>query len=255
MITHLCSHFGDIEITADKDGLAQVSWDALTPAEDKAVRRARMLFGIFGNVREVKSGTIVLPVKPGLAAAAIGMLMRPSKERIVAVRFTSGQTTTSLAPPAQIVVPETPPAPTAPAPKPPTDPVATVIDSARETGRAQASVVVPVPYRGCPMPDFSEMREEKAASVLRQFLTPTQRSDFDRTRSFVAQGGVTGHTYLITSRWARQVEKFGILRDTDTGERICSSNESLPPSEECLSMKFVVEGQWEQEWLDKAFQH
>jgi hypothetical protein len=91
--------------------------------------------------------------------------------------------------------------------------------------------------------------------VLRKFLTPTQQQDFDRKRSFVCQGAVTGHTYIVTSRWAESVERLGVLHDANNGNRVCSSNDGLPPSEECLSMKFIVEGPWEQRWLDATMNH
>jgi len=256
MITHICSHFGDIEIVADSDGHARISWDVLTPAEVKAVAGTRKVLRVFGKAKEVRDGVLVLPVRPGVVACTLGLFLRPSKDRIVAVRYATGKVGTTLAPVQPSLLTALPGGKetTTPPAAPPPDPVVQTIETARVSG-AVAAVVVPVPHKGCPMPDFTQMREEKAASVLRKFLNPTQQQDFDRKRSFVARGGVTGHTYIVTSRWAPSVERLGVLHDLDTKNRVCSSNDGLPPSEECLSMKFIVEGPWEQTWLDAALNH
>lgn len=91
------------------------------------------------------------------------------------------------------------------------------------------------------MPRVSEMKEARAAFVLRQFLTPRQVDDFDRKRAFVAVGCDTGNLYRLTSRWSDDVERYGVLQDTTMGETICASNKLLPPAEELLSLKLCVE--------------
>ena len=89
-----------------------------------------------------------------------------------------------------------------------------------------------------------------AAEVTRKFLTGQQVDDFDRHRSFLAEGCDTGRLYRVTTRWNRAVERRGVLYDLTRGRRICASNKRMPPSEEALSMKFAVE-MFEQEFLSR----
>jgi hypothetical protein len=104
-----------------------------------------------------------------------------------------------------------------------------------------AAVQVPMPVKGCPMPTVSDLKEKKAAAVVRKFLTPTQARDFDARRAFVAVGCDTGRRYRVTSRWSPEVERFGVLYDVDARRHVCAYNKVMPPSEEVLSMKFAVE--------------
>jgi hypothetical protein len=111
-------------------------------------------------------------------------------------------------------------------------------------------VAVERPSRGCPMPTSSELKERRAAEVIRPFLNPMQRKDFDTLRAFVALGGDTGHAYRLTSRWNPEVAQHGVLKDMDTGAIICAQNQGIPPAEELLSLKFAVES-LERRFLNK----
>lgn len=37
------------------------------------------------------------------------------------------------------------------------------------------------------------------------------------------------------------MEKYGVLHDIQNNHHVCASNKKVPPSEEILSMKFIVE--------------
>lgn len=57
-------------------------------------------------------------------------------------------------------------------------------------------------------PTVAEMKEAKAAGVVRNFLVGQQVTDFDRHRSFLVTGRDTGHLYRVISRWSPAVERY-----------------------------------------------
>jgi len=245
-LIHCCAHFGDIEIEEAGDNQALIKFHRLTPMEREA------LDGYLESVhmsRSGEEGRILVPEGVVQAGAALNWHMHENDTLITAVRFSTGEVKASRKPilswlrqlvcgaPPEIDA-DAPPeeAPVETAPPPPPEP--------------EAAVQVPEPVRGCPMPDYTELRESKAAEVTRKFLTGQQVEDFDRHRSFLVEGCDTGRLYQVTSRWNPTVGRRGVLRDLTRDRSICAQNKRMPPSEECLSMKFAVE-LFEKEFLNR----
>ena len=57
----------------------------------------------------------------------------------------------------------------------------------------------------------------------------------------ISIGNSTGKPYLITSRWCSEVNTFGQLYDIVDKKVICASVWEIPPSEEVLSLKLMIE--------------
>ncbi len=110
-----------------------------------------------------------------------------------------------------------------------------IVDAEVETG-----VVVEKPRRGCPMPVV--LRSEiRASNVLREFLSGKQLSDFNKYLQFVSIGNWSEKPYLVTSRWSEKVTKYGQLYDIVDKRVVCANCFEIPPSEEMLSLKLMIE--------------
>jgi hypothetical protein len=105
---------------------------------------------------------------------------------------------------------------------------------------AETGAIVEKPSRGCPMP-VAIAGEIRASVVLKEFLSDKQNDDFEKHLQFVSKGNYTGIPYLITSRWTKSVEKWGQVYDTVNKKTICANCMELPPSEEMLSLKLMIE--------------
>lgn len=112
---------------------------------------------------------------------------------------------------------------------------------------AEKGVTVEKPTRGCPMP-VSIAGEIRASIVLKEFLSSQQNADFESHLQFISKGNYTGIPYLITSRWTKAVESWGQVYDIVNKKIICASAYEIPPSEEMLSLKLMLERK-EQEFL------
>lgn len=83
----------------------------------------------------------------------------------------------------------------------PDEEVAPAAAAIEKVERPKAAVTVAQPTLGCPVPEF-ERADVRATRVLREFLSPQQLADFERTQSFLVVGGDSGHQYILTSRQA-----------------------------------------------------
>lgn len=221
MVIHICSWFGDIEIMALPNDRARVRWLKLIPHEKKALKQFFKAQGL--KVKLDAEGTTEVDLSAVGVCTLLSPLLHSGKQAITAIKFSTGEVEVT------------------------DKPVAAVIKD--DAAGVDAVVQVQKPARGCPMPSATEMKEVRAAYVVRKFLAAGQLRDFDARRAFVAVGCDTGHTYRITSRWSPDVEQYGALYDVARQAAICASNLDVPPSEESLSLKFSVE-HFEQRFLD-----
>ena len=263
MIIHVCSHFGDIEVVT-RNGRTVVRYSQLTPVEYRALSQFFAKRASLGTP-PAHQGEVIVDEPLLEVGSEIGLYLHADQAQMTAVKFSSGDVEVKkggLRAWFNRLFFKTPPAPRAAVGllsepeivqgEPGLLSVPEVL--AGEPGGLslpEAAVSVLVPVRGCPMPTATDLKEIKAAAVVRKFLTAPQAADFDERRAFIAVGGYTGHRYRITSRWSPEVEKYGVLHDLTTRERVCASNKVMPPSEEALSMKFAVE-HFEQEFLGTA---
>lgn len=110
----------------------------------------------------------------------------------------------------------------------------------KDTKDATTGATVEKPRKHCPVPTF-QTTEFRASQVLKEFLTEQQMKDFDQYKQIIVKGSYTGRKYLITSRWSPEISKYGHVFDTSTNELICANCDELPPSEEILSLKLILE--------------
>lgn len=106
------------------------------------------------------------------------------------------------------------------------------------TGAAAASVKRPTPC--CPqcMPGAIG----PATEVLLSFLTPSQHEQWQSERAIEVIGGLSGHRYVIAHRNSPIAAKVGrICFDSDDGEVVHFHDWSVPPEEEVLAAKLIME--------------
>lgn len=225
---HVCTHYGDIEINAlpAEDGQARckVTFWRLTTQERTALERllSQHTLERKGEGEGATKAERILPLSAADAGLALSKLLHGEDAILLTgVKFAGGKV--KVARKDREVKALLQPA-----------------DNGDDGGKPEAAVTVEKPYKGCPMPTTTELREQRAAAVVRTFLLDRQREDFDRRRAFLSIGCDTGALYRITSRWSPDCERYGALSRIDGGP-VCASNLSVPPSEEMLSLKFAVE--------------
>lgn len=106
--------------------------------------------------------------------------------------------------------------------------------------KTETGAVVERPRKGCPMPVI--LRSEiRASKVLGEFLSNKQMTDFNKYLQFVSIGNCSKKPYLVTSRWSERVTEYGQLYDIVEKRVICANCMEIPPSEELLSLKLMIE--------------
>lgn len=113
-------------------------------------------------------------------------------------------------------------------------------DEAKGGGGGAAAVSVKRPTPCCPqcLPGAIE----PATEVLLSFLTDEQHRQWERERAIVVEGGLSGHRYVIAHRHSPIAQRVGkICFDTDDGEVLHFHDWSVPPEEEVLAAKLIME--------------
>jgi hypothetical protein len=108
----------------------------------------------------------------------------------------------------------------------------------KEEEKAAATVKRPTP--SCPRCIPGAI--EPASEVLLSFLTDEQHEEWAKNRCLIAIGGLTGHRYLIGHRHSKQAQRAGkICYDLDDGGVLHFHDNSVPPEEEVLAAKLILE--------------
>ena len=107
----------------------------------------------------------------------------------------------------------------------------------------EVAATTSVPKTGCPACEHDGDRAERASMVvLREFLSPSQVAELNYRGWFSAIGNVTGTRYGIFNRFSREAARFGrALADLDAGLAVCAFDPDVPPGEEMLGLKILVE--------------
>ena len=240
MKIYRCTWFGDIQLTSDPANKTQtiLSWSELTPKERDAVDRALECFHVKVHGKEANS--VVLD-KDLISVNEVVSGVLSAGGELFAVKYSSKAAVVSDDP--KLIV----------------DAAKKELDAAgKGKGLAVQAVEVIKPVRSCPMPEPVDFKEERAAFVVRKFLSNQQLHDFDKYRCFAVMGCDTGDIYRVTSRWSPECTRHGLLeRIKGHAERVGSKPTSLrlthhsgpicvhcadvPPSEEMLAIKFSIE--------------
>lgn len=98
------------------------------------------------------------------------------------------------------------------------------------------------PTTCCPHPLPVEGPLKRASRVLREFSTPSQWRSWVENGFLYCIGGLTGHRYRICHRNHPLAAAQGkIARDIDNGVTIHCWDWSVPPAEEVLAVKLILE--------------
>ncbi len=168
---------------------------------------------------------VPLSVPAATAAPVLVQLAKPADRTITAVRFENGQLRVTEDARSAVLAPPPPPTPT-PTPAPTPKPVSAV------------SVARPTPC--CPLCVPGSIGP--AREVLLEFLTPAQHAQWARDRAILVRGGTSGHRYVLAHRGTERARRqTKICFDLDDGVVIHFYDWSVPPEEEVLGAKLILE--------------
>jgi len=222
---YLPTLYGDIRLIAQGDW-TQIEWEGLSPTERQAMESLQKK----KQFELTDTGTATVPMKIEKVERLLASSMKRGRKLLSAVVFAGGRIE-------ELNRPERPEPET-------TGPYRKKARTLAAATGATAAVTVAQPTIGCPVPEF-ERADVRATRVLKAFLTPKQLADFERTQSFVARGGDTGHMYLLTSRQASQdaLARVGgrSVFDVSEGRTVCVHDWLVPAAEELLELKLFLE--------------
>ncbi len=216
MTWYLPTFYGDIRLTA-QGNRTQIEWENLSPTERQAlVSLSRKVTWPCGP-DIVDKADIVVDTPIAKIENWIARGMKRGRKLLTAVTFSGGRIEEVHRGDGEAPV------------------LARVVDGAK------AAVTVAQPTVGCPSPEF-EKAEIRATRVLRQFLSPTQLADFERTQSFIAVGADTGHRYMLISRHSPKLASYGgrSVFDVTEGRPVCVHDWLVPASEELLELALFL---------------
>lgn len=114
----------------------------------------------------------------------------------------------------------------------------------KEKPAAAASVRRPTPC----CPDCEPGAIAPASEVLLSFLDDDQHEQWSSERAIVVEGSISGHRYLLAHRHSDIGRKVGrICYDVDDGIVIHFHDRTVPPEEEVLGAKLILENR--EHWL------
>lgn len=215
--------YGDIKLTA-QGSQTEVEWENLSPSERVAMDAlgAKFVVDTKPDAGKLLIGKPVDKVEKLLASA-----MKRGRKLLSAVVFKNGQIE-ELHRTEKDGVKEL---------------VVKAKDAIVET-TAKAAVTVAQPALSCPVPEF-ERAQVRATRVLREFLTPRQLEDFEKTQQFLVVGADSGHRYIVTSRQAPPsvLDKVGgrSVYDCTRGIAVCVHDWTVPASEEMLELALFLQ--------------
>lgn len=233
---YLPTMYGDVRLTAQGKE-TEVEWEGLSPSEEQAMKALCKKFKVTPpDFASIPRGSIWMKSDIEKVEATLASAMKKGRKLLSAVVFKNGRIEEIHRGEEADEKRDPYREPAAGAPEPP--PPAALAEVPK------AAVTVPQPTIGCPCPEF-ERADLRATRVLRAFLTPPQLEDFERTQSFIVEGGDTGRRYLLTSRQAprdrlAKVDGRSVF-DLSGGYPVCVHDWTVPAAEELLELKLFLE--------------
>jgi hypothetical protein len=234
MKVYLPSWNGDMRLVADKDASVLIL--------EKPTPQERILVGDFLRVALKKNwwkgappakgepyqgDSMEIPVDAPIAKASKSLvsIARPKDRTLTAVKFSGGKMEVIEGADSRSL-----------------DAIEDTIERAKETeGKgeaAAASVKRPTPC----CPECMPGAIEPASEVLLAFLTPEQHEQWSRERAILVNGHLSGHRYVIAHRNSETAQRVGrICSDVDDGGVVHFHDWSVPPEEEVLAAKLIME--------------
>ncbi len=235
---YLPTMYGDVRLTA-QGRETEVEWEGLSPSEELAMKALCKKFKVTApDFASIPRGSIWMKGDIKKVENVLASAMKRGRKLLSAVVFKNGRIEEihrDSEVPLEKREPYREPAAGAPEPPPP---------AALAPPEPKAAVTVPQPTIGCPLPEF-ERADVRATRVLRAFLSPAQVEDFERTQSFIVEGGDTGRRYLLTSRQAprERLTKVGgrSVFDLSGGYPVCVHDWTVPAAEELLELALFLQ--------------
>jgi hypothetical protein len=223
---------GDFRLEDDGKGGSKIVVHDPTPHEQKIIGEFLRKAGAHGWVERDahfgQSGKSEVAIAAPLSKASkiLIKLTRPKKQTLTAVSFSDGKL--SLIEGADDAAVEK---------------VAEAVEKATETETpAQpakaASVRRPTPC----CPDCEVGSVAPASEVLLSFLNEEEHETWARDRAIIVTGGLTGHRYVLAHRQSLiAAYNTRMCFDLDDGEILHFHDNSVPPEEEVLAAKLILE--------------
>jgi len=211
---------GDFRLEADGASKSTLTIEDPTPAEVERLgaflKKARSKGWIDQHVGFAPSGKIVIPIDAPLSKAGRILLGSKPKGILTAVVSKRGRVSAEIEGAAEKAV--------------------KLVDSPD----AEAAASVRRPTLCCPYPQPGP--DVRATEVLAAFLTPTQRADWARDRVLHCYGNLSGRLYQIAHRHhPLAIARKKIVWDVEGSHVMHAYDWSVPPAEEVLVMKLVLE--------------
>ncbi len=112
----------------------------------------------------------------------------------------------------------------------------------KKDGKPEAAVTTKRPTLCCPYP-VTGPADVRASEVLQEFCTPKQWRDWTNYGWLIAHGQMSGHAYRIAHRHSDEAKAQGkIVWDLDDDRVIHCWDWTVPPAEEVLGVKLILEG-------------
>jgi hypothetical protein len=226
---------GDFRLEDAGDGKTKLVVHKPTAQEQKIVgeflRRAGLKGWVDDRDREVRFGdgdrgevTIAAPLSA--ASKVLIRLTRPKKQTLTAVSFSDGKLSVIEGADEAAI-------------EKIGDAIAkaTATETPKEPAKG-ASVRRPTPC--CPDCEIGSV--EPASEVLLSFLNEAEHETWSRERAIVVTGGLTGHRYILAHRRSPiAAYNTKICFDLDDGQILHFHDNSVPPEEEVLAAKLILE--------------
>lgn len=219
---------GDFRLENDGEGRTKLVVHDPTPHELKIIAEFLRQTGSL-DWRDVGPGdrrTVKVDVPLARAAEVLIKLTRPEKQTLTAVSFSDGKL--SIVEGADEAAVEK---------------IGAAVEEAAATEDPErpakaASVRRPTPC----CPDCEVGSVAPASEVLLAFLSDEEHATWARDRAIVVTGGLTGHRYLLAHRRsALAAYNTKMCFDLDDGQIVHFHDNSVPPEEEVLAAKLILE--------------
>ena len=232
MKIYLPSWNGDFRLEDDGKGGSRLVVHKPTPHEQKTIEEFLCQAGAkgwhLGPPPSFGQGTSEVAISAPLSKASkiLIKLARPKEQTLTAVSFSDGKMSVIEG-----------------ADEPAAEKIAETIEKAAATEDPEkpakaASVKRPTPC--CPVCEVGSVAP--ASEVLLAFLSEEEHETWARDRAIVVTGGLTGHRYVLAHRQSPiAAYNTKMCFDVDDGQILHFHDNSVPPEEEVLAAKLILE--------------